>query len=226
VSSADELARQVREVNDGYGTLETVHQVTVEVALGHGRSEKRSFRAMLAVRRPGHFRVILLGPMGLRLMDLLYEAGRGRVLHVAAELQRGSRLAELADDIARDIAAIFRLDPQPHPTRRTLEESVAFASGRSPLYELREYRDDRLLRQCTIFAATLAISRCEVSDGEGGVRTITYGQYERFGEVLVPRQIHLAREGRAFYWLSIRVESATIDARLDDRLFLSPEPGH
>jgi hypothetical protein len=226
VSGADDLLRRVLEANDGYGTLEAVHHVTIEIALGEGRSEKRSFRALLAIRRPGMFRVQLLGPVGIRLMDLLYQAGVVRIMYLATALQRSSRIAELAHDIAGDIAAVFRLDPQPHPTRRSLEETVAIASGSAPLYELHEYRGDDPVRQLTVFAASLAISRCELSDGRGGERTITYGGYERFGSLLVPRQIHLAREGRVFYWLSIQVESATIDAKLDDRLFLPGREGH
>jgi hypothetical protein len=220
VADADELARRVQEVNDGYGTMETVHRVTIEIALGEGRSEKRSFKALLAIRRPGHFRVQLLGPMQIRLMDLLYEAGQVKVVQLADELRRSSRIGELVNDIAGDIAAIYRLDPQPHPTRRRLEETVSTASGRAPLYELRELRDDTLLRQMTVFAATLAVSRAEIPDGQGGSRTITYGEYEHFGPLVVPRQIHLSREGRVFYWLAIQVESATIDPKLDDRLFL------
>ena len=220
VADADELARRVQEVNDGYGTMETVHRVTIEIALGEGRSEKRSFRALLAIRRPGHFRVQLLGPMQIRLMDLLYQAGRVQVMHLADELRRSSRIGELCEDIAGDIAAIFRLDPQPHPTRRGLEETVSFASGRAPLYELRELKDEVLMRQMTIFAATMAVSRTELPDGKGGLRTITYGEYEHYGTLMVPRQIHLSREGRVFYWLAVQVESATIDPKLDDRLFL------
>ena len=143
------------------------------------------------------------------------------MIWLAEELQRSSRIGELAGDIAGDIAAIFRLDPQPHPTRRVLEETVAIASGSAPLYELREYGDADLLRQTTVFAASLAISRCEVGDGRGGLRTITYGEYQRHGKLLVPRQIHLSREGQVFYWLAIEVESASVDVKLDDRLFQS-----
>jgi hypothetical protein len=157
--------------------------------------------------------------VGLKLMDLLYREGNVQVIQLAKELRRNSRIGELAADIAADIAAVFQLDPQPQPTRRTVEESVALASGRAPLYEVREFRDDLLLRQLTIFAATLALSRVEIPDGRGGSRTITYGDYEYFGHLAVPRHIHLAREGAATYWLAIQVESATIDPKLDKRLF-------
>jgi hypothetical protein len=109
-----------------------------------------------------------------------------------------------------------------------MEETVTIASGHAPLYELREYQGAELVRQTTIFAATLAISRSEISDGHGGLRTITFGDYERHGTVLLPRQIHLSREGRVSYWLAIQVESVTVDPQLDRRLFhpttwLTPE---
>jgi hypothetical protein len=40
--------------------------------------------------------------------------------------------------------------------------------------------------------------------------------------VLVPGSIHLAKEGMVFYWLSIQVESVTLDEDLDNKLFLAP----
>jgi hypothetical protein len=229
VADGAELLRRVIAVNDGYGTLETVHSVTIEIALGKDRSEKRSFRGLLAIRRPGHFRLQILGPVGSKLLDLLYLAGQVKVVATAPMLERSSKLPVLAESIARDIAAIYRLDPQPEVDRRAIEESVALASGRAPLYELKEYRKGQLVRQLTIFAASLAVSRCELADGAGGLRTITYGDYERHrarkGDLphalLVPRSLHLAREGRDFYWLSIRVESLILDTDLDKRLFLT-----
>jgi len=221
VRDADELLQRVLQSNDGYGTLRTVHDVTLELVLGGQRSEKRTFRGVLAVRRPGHFRLAILGPVGMKLVDLLYMAGKTKVIHVAPELARSSRLPAILDSIAADIAAIYRLDPQLYPSRRRLEESVSYASGRAPLYELKEFRRDELARQLTIFAATLAVARAEVSDERGDSRTIVFGDYETHGKVLVPRSIHVANEGRAFYWLAIRVESVDVDVKLDDHLFVA-----
>jgi hypothetical protein len=221
VADARDLLAQLTLANDGWGTLETVHAVTIEIALGQHRSEKRSFRGLLAVRRPAHFRLQILGPAAIKLLDILYADGASRAVFVAPELARSSRLPELVSSIAGDIAAVYRLDPQPVATRRHLEESISFASGRAPLYELKEYRGETLIRQLTVFAATLAVSRCELADGHGGSRTIVFGDYEQHGKVLVPRSVHLAREGAAFYWLAIRVESVRLDVPLDKRLFLA-----
>jgi outer membrane lipoprotein-sorting protein len=220
VRDAEDLLQRTLTTNDGYGTLRTVHQVTIEIALGNRRSEKRSFRAVLAVHRPGHFRLNVLGPMGLKLIDLLYSEGTTKVVYLATELQRSSRMPEILDSMARDIASIFRLDPQLFPGRRRLEETVALASGRAPLYELKEYRGEEVARQTTIFAATLAIARMETTDEQGAIRTITYGDYERRGKLLVPRSIHVAHEGASFYWLAIHVESVDVDVDLDDHLFV------
>ena len=43
---------------------------------------------------------------------------------------------------------------------------------------------------------------------------------ERHGALLVPRRMHVANEGRYFYWLAIRVESVDVDVKLDDHLFV------
>jgi hypothetical protein len=220
LGSAAELLERVRVVNDGYGTLRTLHNVTVEIALGGDRSEKRSFRAALAIRRPGHFRLTILGPLGLKLIDLLYAAGKTRVLHVEPALQRSSRLPEIVDSIAADIAAMYRLDPQLYASRSRMEETIALASGRAPLYDLKEYRGEEIVRQMTIFAATLAISRMEVIGPHNDIRTITYGDYESRGKLLVPRSFLVAKEGDVFYWLSIQVEQVDVDLKLDDHLFI------
>jgi len=221
-ASADQLLRETLEVNDGYGTLTTVHNVTVEIALGGQRSEKRSFRAAIAVRRPACFRLQILGPMGLKLADLLYTRGETRVLHVDRSLQRSSRLPTILESVARDIRAIYRLDPVPRVQRRQVEESVSLASGAAPLLDLKEYSGQDLVRQMDVFAATLAIARCQVVEGID-IRTMTYGAYETNGKLMIPRQIHVAKEGSVFYWLSIRVESVSIDEELDPEIFTADE---
>jgi len=218
LTGADELLRRTLAANDGYGTLTTVHKVTAEIALGGERSEKRSFRGVLAIRRPGHFRLQILGAMGLKLVDLLYAEGKTRVLHVEPALRRSSRLPEILESVAGDIRAVYRLDPTPEVERRKMEETVSLASGRAPLFNLQEFRGKDLVRQMDIFAATLAIARSQVTEGLD-IRTITYGAYETNGRLMVPRQIHVAKEGQVFYWLSIQVESVTMDEELDEELF-------
>lgn len=223
IASPEQLLERVTAVNDGYGTLTTVHQVTVEIALGGDRSEKRSFRGALAIRRPAHFRLQILGPMGIKLVDLLYVRGKASVLYLEPKLQMSSRLPEIIQSIAGDIRAIYRLDPCPHADRRRMEETVTLASGRAPLFDLKEYRGKDLVRQMDIFGNTLAVARSQVVEGID-IRTITYGDYEAHGELLVPRSIHVAKEGTVFYWLSIQVESVSIDEELDEDIFV-PDRG-
>jgi len=220
--SPKNLLRETLAANDGYGTLTTIHKVALEIAIGGDRSEKRTFRAALAIRRPGHFRLQILGPMGVKLVDLLYVRGKTTVLAVDRALQRSSQLPQILESVAGDIRAIYRLDPVAEVDRRRAEESVALASGRAPLYNLREYRRGELVRQMDIFAATLAIARFQVVRGID-IRTVTYGGYETDGKLMIPRRIHVAKEGSVFYWLSIQVESVTIDEPLDEGLFTANE---
>ena len=219
-SSPRELIRRTLARNDGYRTLTTVHRVALEIAVSAKHSEKRSFRGALALRRPGHLRLQILGPMGVKVADLLHEQGRTRVLSVDRTLERSSRLSALLESIAGDIRAIYRLDSNPDVDRRRVEETVTLASRSAPLFNLREYRAGKLVRQMDIFAATLAIARVQMLRGDN-VLTITYGDYETDGNILIPRQIHVAREGPVFYWLSIRVESIELDPSLDKRIFVA-----
>lgn len=219
-SDADALVTRARAVNDGYGTMRAVHSVEVEIALGGERTEKRAFRGVLALRRPGLFRLNILGPMGVKLVDMLYASGRVRMVYVARHLRRSSRLPEILESIAGDLRAIYRLDPLPAITRRRVEPTVSVASGRTPLYDVREYRHDEVARQLRIYANTLAIARSEVTDVGGIIRTIRYSDYRTNGELMVPRQIKVALEGSVFYWLTIRVEELALDEELDPELFL------
>jgi hypothetical protein len=219
LEDASKLLQRVTEANDGYGTLKSIHQVAIEIALGGDRQEQRTFKGVIAVRRPGAFRLRVLGPAGIDLFDLLYLSGKVKILHVADMLKRSSKLPQILSSVAEDIRTIYRLDPKPEVTRRKMEESVSLASGSAPLYVLRGYRGDKLVREMDIFAASLAIARSEVVSQEGAVRTVTYGDYEQVGEVLVPRSIHVGTRGESFYWLSIKVKSVTLNEELNEELF-------
>lgn len=221
VSSPQELLKKVQQVNDGYGTLKSVHKVALEIALGGDRSEKRTIRGALAIYRPGLFRLQILGPMGILLADLLYRSGKVKVVEVSDALKRSSRLPEILESIAGDLRAIYRLDPLPRYDNRKMEQTVSLASGATlPLYSLKEYRRGEIVRQLDIFASSLAIARTELVNEEGDVRTITYGDFRTDGKVVVPQRIHVAKEGKIFYWLSIEAESTTLDEDLDEDLFV------
>ncbi len=217
--NASALIKQVRLTNDAYRTLKAVHRVALEITIDHRRSEKRTFRGVLAIQRPDRFRLQILGPMGVKLIDLLYNGGKAQLIYLAKELSKSSRLPMIMDRVAEDIGVIYRLDPEFRADMLIMEESVSLASGRAPLYTVKELLGETVVRTMTIFAATLAIARAERHDDSDNSLTITYGDYERHDRVLVPRSIHLSREGTLSYWLSISVESVQLNQELDRKLF-------
>jgi hypothetical protein len=220
VERAEELLQHVVERNDGYGTLRARAKISLELELGPDKSEKLTASALLRVHRPGHFRLELRAYSGELLFDLVGSRGRHRVLYVApALLAPASALSDLLPVLAADLRHLLRLDPQPSVERRAVEETVSLASGSQPLFEIREYgRGEEPVRRWTVFAASLAVARMEVSD-EGGERTITFGDYETDGRIVIPRSFHLARVGQTFYWLSCTFEELEVDAKLDGSIF-------
>lgn len=225
IKDAADLLGRVRQASHGYRQLRTVHAVTVVMAPGKPGQEKRFLRGVLAVRRPGLFRLVVLGPGGFKAMDVIFGAGRHRLLYLAPQLKRASLLPTIVASLSQDIRVIYDLQPAPYVTRRVVEETVATASGRAPLYELREYRKELLARQITVFAASLAVSRIYETDELGERRTITFGDYQRRGRYLYPKTIHVARDGSLSYWLMINVEQLELDQPLDERLFRDTDPG-
>jgi hypothetical protein len=221
VKDADELYRRIIETNDGYGTLQTTHKIDLEIVLSGDRTEKKSFRAVLAINRPRLFRLNILGPMGAKLLDLLYEGGRHTLLYLDQALKKSSRFPEIIDSMVGDLRAIYRLDPLPSNMQRKMRFTQNSSTLDVPLYSLNEYRDDNLIGQMDAFATTLAIARSEGVDQSGNVRKITYRDYETDGKVMIPRTIRLTKEGPIFYWLSIKVESIALDQKQDERLFLA-----
>ncbi len=213
------LIKQVHQTNDAYRTLKAVHRVALEISIDHRRSEKRTFRGVLAIQRPDRFRLQILGPMGVKLIDLLYIGGRAQLLYLAETLTKSSHLPRIMGRVAEDIGVIYRLDPEFSADMLIMEESVSLASGRAPLYTLKELLGETVVRTMTIFAATLAIARAERHEDSDNTLTITYGDYERHDRVLVPRSIHMSREGTLSYWLSISVESVQLNQELDQKLF-------
>ena len=221
VKGPDDLLRRVRQANHGYSELKTVHEVTIVITPNADREEKRFVRGMLAVRRPGLFRLVILGPGGIKLMDVLFGAGRHKVLHLAPTLEKSSLLPTIIASLCQDIRTIYDLGPSPFVTRRAVDETVATASGNAPLFDIKEYRRGTIVRSLTVFASTLAVSRVHEVDLRGDSRTITFGDYESDGKLLVPRSFHVAHTGSLDYWLMIRVKEVTFDEKLDDRLFQS-----
>ena len=221
VKGPDELLGKVDKANYSYAQMKTVHAVTLVITPNEDREEKRFLRGVLAVRRPDLFRLVVLGPGGIKLMDILYGGGRHKVLHLAPGLGKSSLLPGIVASLCADIRAIYNLTPAPPSDRRVVEETVAVASRRAPLFDIKEYRGVDIVRRLTVFASTMAISRLHEEDRRGESRTITFGDYESDGQRLIPMTIHVARSGSLDYWLLIRVKQISFDEELDDRLFQS-----
>jgi hypothetical protein len=219
LTEVGELMLRVVAVNEGYKTLRSVQRVTLQIAGRGRRSEKRFLRAVVAVKRPDRFRLNVLGPAGVKLIDLLYIGGRYQVLHLQQRLRRSSRMPEILESLCGDLRAIYRLDPLPKLERITLEESVASTSGRTPLFDLKGYRGTDLVQTLTVFASTLAISRVEELHPDGEIRTVTFGDYQSDGKLMMPWSMHVARDGHLSYWLLIQVQELDLDVPLDERLF-------
>jgi hypothetical protein len=88
-------------------TLRAEQRVTVEVG-----GERRKLRAALAVARPDRFRLRALGPAGITLFDVVYVAGRVRVLEAVRD-PRASALGGVIASMAGDLAAAYQLAPAP-----------------------------------------------------------------------------------------------------------------
>lgn len=209
----EQLVRDIRETNDGYETLKTVHRVTLRIALDGGRSENLTLRGILAIKRPAQFRLIILGPASVKLAELLYNAGDLRRLYLAKHLESSSRLPAILDSIAGDIRAIYRLQPVRPVDQRQFYEGRPKEIGRK-YYHLRELRGSKLVRTSVILADTLAVTIVEERR-----RSISYSSHERRKELLLPRTIHLKNRGAISYTLSIEVESVDVNVTFDSAMF-------
>jgi hypothetical protein len=87
-------------------TLRSEHLVTVETG-----GERRILRGVIAVERPGRFRLRALGPGGVTLFDLLYRDGATDVIHSLRD-PRGETFARILASIASDLAAAYDLAPR------------------------------------------------------------------------------------------------------------------
>ena len=96
-------------------TLSAQHRVTVRVRLEHG-TDTRTLRGLVAVQRPGSFRLRALGPAGLTLFDLLVRDGQPKVVSAIRRPDQGASgkaLDDVIHSLAADLACAFLLSPAP-----------------------------------------------------------------------------------------------------------------
>jgi len=217
-NSTDMLARAF-QFNDGYKTLTSVHRVEAEIAQSQSPTKKYGFKGIIAIQRPDRFRLRVLGPMDVKFLDLVYLQGKVQIIHFSEQIQKQSKLLDIFEGIADDIKAIYRLDPHPTILKTKIEDGVAFQENRTPIFYVTERGDGNFERQMTLYAATLAIFQQEERKQNGDILNITYRDYKTLDNRHIPFLIQLTREGSVSYWLTIRVESVSIDQPIDDSLF-------
>ena len=93
-------------------TLAAEHRVVVVATTGEGQEQRRALRGVIAVERPGSFRLRALGPAGITLFDVLHRDGRTDVLGRLAEAA-GPDSPALLSAVAADLAAAYDLAPRP-----------------------------------------------------------------------------------------------------------------
>ena len=93
-------------------TLRAEHKVTIVARAADGKEDQRALRGVIAVERPGRFRLRALGPGGITLFDLLSVDGKTSVLRSLRDPQ-GELFGRLLASIAGDLAAAYDLRPRP-----------------------------------------------------------------------------------------------------------------
>ncbi len=90
------------------------HRVALDYEDASGKREQRSLRGVIAVERPGRFRLRALGPGGIALFDLLYLDGEVRVVKSLRDAAAGeSAFGRIVRGMARDLALAYGLAPRP-----------------------------------------------------------------------------------------------------------------
>ncbi|MFH1132551.1 MAG: hypothetical protein V1754_14535 [Pseudomonadota bacterium] len=214
IASAKKLIQEIQRYNDSYRTMQIDCQVALEIVAEDNLRDVRAFNATLTIQKPGEFHLSFVSEIGEKMVELFYRNGKAIILFVAKSLRETSVLPGIISSVANDIRAVFRLEPKLVPDRVEMEETVSFASGSAPLFDLKQYKDDLLVLQTTVFAASLTISRNDWFDEKGTTRTIVFGDYHRHGTVPVPHSVIVSTRGKTEYWFSVNVRSVQVNVEL------------
>lgn len=93
-------------------TLRAEHKAQVTARAADGSEESRALRGVIAVERPGRFRLRALGPGGITLFDLLSVDGKPEVVASLRD-PRGDLFSRLLASIGGDLSAAYDLAPRP-----------------------------------------------------------------------------------------------------------------
>jgi hypothetical protein len=93
-------------------TLSAEQQVAIDATRKDGSVDHRTVRGVVAVERPGSFRLRAVGPADITVFDSLDVDGNVQVLHAIAGADQ-QVIARLAASVAGDLAAAYALRPAP-----------------------------------------------------------------------------------------------------------------
>lgn len=113
-------------------TMRAEQRITI-VYQGDDGEKTRSLRAVVAVSRPDRFRLRVLGPAGITLVDMVSIGGEVRVLQAIRGVSGGTKLGTLVMSMAADLAASYDLRPLPRERTVTTRgsEVVIVEPGRT-----------------------------------------------------------------------------------------------
>lgn len=236
-ASLDELTGILRERYDSFETLNAT--VDLEPALlSSSKGEIAEYKDVLGYilfRKPSSIRVIALYPVvRTTAFDMvsdghsfrLYLPGKNLFLIGLNRIEKPSpkKLENLRPEHLLDALLIRPPDP---PSERAVFEN--WAEGGEPSYIVHIIRREApgrldLARNIWFDRTSLEIHRQQVFDAQGNITSdARYGEWERRGGVLYPKQIIVTRP-KEEYELSIRFEKATFNQPISREKFDLPEP--
>ena len=128
-------------LDGGWHTLRAEHRVHIStLARGGAAPDERDMTAVVAVARPDRFRLRILGPGGITLVDVLSIAGTVDVISSMKDVGAGSTLATLLASVAGDLQAAFDLTPRPAGRRVTVESAALVVSEPGRVVHLEDFR--------------------------------------------------------------------------------------
>ncbi len=112
-------------------TMSVQHVAELTVVVEPGKVERRKMRALLAIERPGKFRMRALGPGGLTLFELVMNGADATVKNAIRD-PKGTVLDKVTQSLITDLVAIYRLEPfyESHSNDLAGKEAIYQATGR------------------------------------------------------------------------------------------------
>lgn len=214
----NDLHAALRLTQDNYRRKTETLRIAIERTLKNGSTLRSSFRAVLRVERPRSLHLTIYTSMRIKILDVLVVGNKQTVKFRTKKTELVAVVEKLMSSLVDDLKVINRFDPQPQVDRRTIEETISLRSQTDPTFSLFEYSGDRLRRQWSAYAASLAVTRLEDHYQGDNIRTVLFGGFENHQGVILPRKVMVTHEGALTQWTSIEVLKARIDGPPDSAL--------